>query len=83
MYSHCTGVHTDTPRCPRAAGGQEILLLVAGLLGAYVCTKLDTTQSLREWEYFWHEHCRCSRGQGTIRNSAALSAQALLLQLNV
>ena len=45
-----------THRYPRAAGGQETLLSVAGLLGAYVCTKLDTTQSLREWEYFWHEH---------------------------
>ena len=81
MYSHCTGVHTDTPEVPPSCGGgQETLLSVAGLLGAYVCTKLDTTQSLREWEYFWHEHCRCSRGQGTIGNSAALLAQATTLQ---
>ena len=66
-------VHVYTqipPRCPRAMGGEETLLSVAGL-GAYVGTKSGTTRP-REWKYFWHEHRRCSRGHSTIRNSAAI-----------
>ena len=88
LYSLCTLVQTQAdhetsvqsvsvhvytqipPRCPRAMGEEETLLSVAGL-GAYVGTKLGTTQP-RNWEYFWHEHQRCSRGHSTIRNSAAV-----------
>ena len=62
-------------------GGEETLLSVAGL-GAYVGTKSGTTQP-REWEYFWHEHRRCSCGHSTIRNSAAILTHVSTLRWNI